>query len=434
MIGNLEPFCARLTRRDQRNEDWQRVQLELARAYYKKSLDLKRKDPADGRAKNFSRDASKLIKALARTPGNHKSEARQLMTEWNLKVEAEVAEVDDAPLNTFADAKRRASDLIIQIEGLYTDEVSLRQQLASAQPNEQAVIQTEMAEAQQRIAATAKNCFAALDRATVLSGPETSPEDLNQIRYLRCVCFYFQKSYYESALIGEFLVRKYQSIAYSRQAGGIAIRSYVALHNQSTPEDRGFEHSQLTSLSDKLIKLWPGTNEANNAAGTIARLILSKSDISNDEFQEVMSLIDTIEKTSLERAALDVKLGTKLWRDFVNKSGASGADPEAIKPRLEQAIEYLSAGVSKFNTGNLRNDAAFGALYLVKAQLKAGNLDAALRQLELASVSPIDLVKQKNPVVFNSRDANRFVSETYLTAGKTYLAAIKKFPGRWPMA
>ena len=434
VIANLEPISSRLTRRDLRQSDWQRIQIELARAYHAKATELKFANPSDGRIKNLFRDASKLIKAVARLPGEHRPAARNLMAKWNLNVDAttEAEETSDKPVRTFADAKQQGLDLITEIEGHYADVADVKR-LLNAPGADKEQLQTQLAATQQKLADRTKKCLAILDRALQLTESGTTREELNQIRYYQSICYFVNQNFFESALIGEFLVNRYPTISFSKQAGAIAVNSYAALHDKSSPEDRGFERERLTKLAKKVAESWPGSSEASAAASTLTKLLLAQSDLSDADITTASELIDSVPEDSASRGVLDVKLGTKLWFIFLRKKAERREEADEIAVRLDLATEYLSEGVERFSRDNVVMDAAWGSLFLVNAHLESGNLKAALEQLETAAIAPVDLVKLKHPAIFQSSKRELYISETYKIAGKAYLAALgdKSLPGNW---
>lgn len=434
VIANLETISSRLTRRDLRQSDWQRIQLELARAYHAKATELQFRDPSDGRIKNLFRDASKLIKAIARLPGDHRSTARNLMAKWNLNV-AETSEnerVAAKPIRTFSDGKQQGLELITEIEGYFADIADIKRML-NAKGADTGKLQSQLEATEEQLADRSKQCLAVFERALQLATSETTREDLNQIRYLQSICYFVNQNFFESALIGEFLVDRYPTISFSKQAGAIAVRSYAALHDKSSPDDRSFERERLTKLANKVVESWPGSSESTEAASTLTKLLLAQPELTEAEIATASSLIDTVPEDSPSRGVLDVKLGTKLWFIYRRKQAERREDMDQLAVRLDLATEYLNDGTQRFTRDNLVLDAAWGALFLVSAHLESGNLKSAIEQLETAAVAPVDLVKLKHPAIFQSVKRDLFVSETYKTAGKAYLAALgdKSLPGNW---
>ena len=423
VIANLEPYNSKLTKKDQRNPEWQRVQMELATAYHKKSVDLKKEDPSDGRIKSLARQASKLIKSIARLPGVHRERARELVSDWNLNLAADAVVENDQPITTFAEAKQRVIDLVGQIEGLNADVADAKRNLKK-NPG----AQKDLDVLQERLDATAGQCLNVLDRAISLRDIETTREDLNQIRYFQSVCYLVRKEYLESALIGEFLVDHFPGVPYSKQAGAIAIRSYGAIHNSAAPENRELERGQLKQLAAKIVDRWPGSPESAEAASALTSLTLSKDELSSEDIAQAEDLMKAVGGSSIQRSILEIKLGTKLWFDYRRKKAEAADSDSGLKEQLAEAIKHLDSGVQGVSLNDIRMEAAWGSVFLVNAYLENEELDKALEQLETATLAPIDLVKQKNQVIVRSGKFDRFLSETYKIAGRCYLAAIGTFP------
>ena len=259
VIANLEPHASKLTRRQLRIGDWQRIQLELARAYHAKAARLKEQGGDGGRIRSLDRDAAKMIKAIARTPGEHRAAARELSAAWNIKSEAVAAPVEIGPVKTFAEAKQKGSALLSEIQAVSSDVAQLkREHRRSGESDVQ--LKQQLSEAENQLEDMAGQCLQLFDRALAMAEPEVIREDINQVRYSQCVCRYVLDQHYESALIGEFLVDRYPTVQFSRQAAGIALRSCVALHQQADESDKGFERGRLNQLAGKVVETWPGSN------------------------------------------------------------------------------------------------------------------------------------------------------------------------------
>ena len=427
VIANFEPVSARLTKRDQRIADWQRIQLELARAWRMKAVALEEEGGDPGRIRNLNREAAKLMKTVARLPGEQRDIARRLLAEWDLRIEAE-PESDTPPITTFADARQRSAELMPQLEALHSDVIEYTRQLAQSSDEERDSIQQQLTEAQSLLKTDAQKALGVLSRALQLAGPDTTREDINQIRYSQCVCHYMLQRYFEASLIGEFLVDRYANIPFSRQAGGIAVRSCAVLHDRAQPEDRDFERERLINLAGKIVERWPGSSESATAADKLTRLIFSRQEFTDSDVAEVVSYIEQVPGDSIERAALEVKLGNKLWFAYSHAKKSKNVAEEQLAKRLDTAIMYLSRGIARFQSANLNMDAALGSLFLTNARLEQGDVKAAIEQLEASALAPVDLVKQKNPTVMQSELAPVFISETWKTAGKVYLAALRENP------
>ncbi len=427
VIANLERYIKRLTRREQRESDWQRIQLELAKAYREKAATLKEQDGDPGRIRSLERDASRLIKTVARLPGDHRQQARQLASEWKLGTDFE-SEVEEKPVHTFAEARQQGLDLMTELEALHADVIQLRRQKASSgkdavdDPSTQADLDT----ATQQLQTLANRCLETFGRALLLADGQTSREDINQIRYLQAACYYAIEQYFEAALVGEFLVERYPTVAFSRPAGLIGIRSCAILYDQAEPQDKQFERSRLRQLAEKILKIWPGTDEASTAAATLARLILTDKDLAEEQLELAADLIRQVAESSPDRAALNLRLGTKLWFACRQEQQQETENRQQREEQLTAAIEYLSDGLNNSRADEMTMEAVWGSLFLVEALLQQGKLGEAVQQLE---AYPLALIKQKNRTLVQSSTADLFIRESFRVAAKTYLTALENEPG-----
>ena len=431
VIANLQPPASNLTRRQERITEWQRIQLELARAYRAKADDLQQQGGDGGRIKNLNRDAAKLIKGLARLPGDHRDEARKLSASWNIKTDAIEAPIEIKPISSFADAKQQGAELLTEIQVTSGDLTKLQREFRSTGESDSGLGQ-QVAQTQQRLNQMAERCLDVLNRAMSMAGPKTAREDVNQIRYSQCVCRYLLKQHYEAALIGEFLVERYPTVPFSRQSAGIALRSCASLHGQAADQEKDFERQRLNQLAEKTVETWPGTAESNYAASTLTKLILASKSVSDQEIESVKKYVSLVSEGSPERSLLNVKLGTKLWFLYKNKK-AAGEEAQQLSSRLTETIENLASGLSSYNSGNLNMEAAWASLFQVDALLEAGKIDEAVSQLEDSSIAPLQIVDSKPPILTRSKNGNLYIAETYKIAGKTYMVAMGESPddGKW---
>ena len=427
VIANLEPHAAQLTRRQQRISDWQRIQLELGRAYHEKAAQLKERGGETGRIKNLNRDASKMIRALTRIPGQHRAAARELAAAWNISSASGEAAIEIGPVKTFAEAKTKGSTLLTEIQAVSSDVAQLTRQYRQSGQSDSDLKQ-QLVDAENRLSAMAKQCLELFDRSLTLAEASVTREEINQVRYSQCVCRYVLKQYYESALIGEFLAERYATVPFSRQAAGIALRSCAALHDRAAASDKAFERQRLNQLAEKMVEIWPGTSESNYAASTLAKLILSSKSVTNEEIESARQYIGQVSNSSPERALLNVKLGNKLWFVYKNRKATAQESRDKLQQRLEETLTVLRNGLASCDANNMTMESAWAALFHVEALLEAGKFDQAIEQLESSTNAPLALVERNPPMLAGSKNGNLYVGEVYKAAGKTYMAAMGQSP------
>ena len=434
VIANFEPTVERLTRAELRIPEWQRIQVELARGYRKKAeaMEAEKSGQNTGRINNFNRDAVKLAKAVSRVPGPHRELATELLAQWNLSVNIE--EEEAKPIESFVDAKQRGTDHVAEVEIILGEVATAKSDLANARTDsEKRNCQQELDAARERLMQQANQALAMFEQALALSDTETSRADINSLRYLQSVCHFAMSNYFESALIGEFLINRYPNVNGSRQASGNVIKSYSILHDAASPEDKDFERDRLVKTCNVIVERWPGSNEAGDAASTLAQMALLNKDFENAEKYYAM-----IPDGHSRHMVLGIRIGQRRWFDYKDKLRQREAEPGTVSQSdvdasLGSAKAFLANSIKSAEPGSMSYDLALGSLLLVDAHLETGDVDQAINQLESAGVAPLDLIKEKHPAIMESSARELFIRETFKVAVKAYLAALGAHPddGQW---
>lgn len=420
VIGRLQPVVSLLNRSEIREPDWLRIQMELAKALHVQANVIKDQGGprSNSEAKELDREAAKIMRAVSRIPSEYRERAKQLLAEWNISV-SKSAETSEQPPESFVDAKQKGQDLIVEIESLLGDANQLKSQLAGAASEDQKpAIQTELQDTETRIAELSQAALNMFELALRLADDTTPRTDINNIRYLQSYCYFAMRQYFESALIGEFLLAKYPTIEGTRQAMTLMIRSYSQLHTMAGEGDKAFERNRLTEACRAIVERWPGSNEAGSAANTLTRLA-----IIDGNFATAQEYFGQVSQNATYRPSLASKLGQRMWFDYRAKS--AGGKSEELETQLNHTRDYLQTAVENANPENLQYETVLSALLLVDANLEAGDAEKALHQLENAEIAPLDLVKQKHPVLDKAPSRAGFIRETYKIAIKTYLAAMR---------
>lgn len=429
VIANFQPTVERLTRAELRIPDWQRIQVELARAYRKKAegLEAEKSGQNTGRINNFNRDAVKLAKSISRIPGPHRDMANTLLEQWNLSVNIE--EEEAKPVESFVDAKQKGTDHVAEVEIILGEIATAKAALSAARTDaEKSIAQAELDEAKDRLNTEANRALAMFEMALTMADDETTRADVNSLRYLQSVCHFAMTNYFESALIGEFLLDRYPNVNGSRQASGLVVKSYSILHDAAPDENKEFEKNRLMKTCNVIVERWPGSNEAGDAASTLTQMALLNKNFDNAEKYYAM-----IPDGHSRQMMLGIRIGQKRWFDYKDKLKQHESDPNSMpKAKLDASLvsakTYLKDGLKAADPGKLTYDLALGSLLLVDAHLETNDVDMAINQLESAGIAPLDLIKEKHPAIMESSASDLFVRETFKVAVKAYLAALGDHP------
>lgn len=421
VVMRLEPAVAALNKVEARHPDWLRVQLEYAIAKYAKAADVKTKDrpTANRDSKQMERDAAKVLRNVARVPGRYGDRATQLLSEWNIKF-TEIAENDGKLPTSFEQARQKGKDVVVALEAVLSEATRIKKQLKTADVVRKTVLDEQYQELTAQVASQSKSALEMFDIALNLADESTVREDINDIRYLQCYCYFATEHYIESALIGEFLLLKYPSVEGTRQSMRLMIQSYSILLDRARDDDKAYERDRLTKGCDAVLKRWPGSNEAGVAASTMTRLALN-----DGNYELAKSYYEQIPTDASYRNAIGMRLGQRTWFAFRAKQKSIDPDPKLLKTMLDDATRYMADGVNSVSIDQLDYDTALAALLLVDARIQAGNIDKAIERLETATIAPLDLLKQQHSAITNTPMAGVYRREAYKTAIKAYLAAME---------
>ena len=429
VIANFEPSVNRLSRSEIRNPEWQRVQIELSRAYRTKAeaMETGEGPKSTGKINNLNREAVKLAKSISRIPGPHREMASNLLEQWNLTVNLEA--VEQKPIETFADANQKGTDYVGEIQIILGEVAAAKSAISAARnPTDKAAAQADWEEAKERLDLQAKLALEMFDKALSLANSETTRTEINKLRYFQSICHYAMSNYFEAALIGQFLLDRYPNVDGSDKAAGLAANCYAIIYGAASAEDKEFEKARLVKTCIEIVNRWPGSTQAGDAASVLTTMAIGTKDFANAEKYHGL-----IPENHGKHQQLAIKIGQIHWFHYIDQRKQKAADPssitsEALATSLTSATSHLSNSLKSVAPSQVNYDLALGSLLLVDAYLEADDIESAVAQLESASVAPLDLVKEKHPAIMQSSNRDLFIRETFKIAVKTYLAALGKHP------
>ncbi len=237
--------------------DVQRVQMEVVRTLLAQSQQPRFRSEAD----RLTKAARKYALPVARKPGPQQPQARELLSQ--LPGESLEASLGEQP-NTFEEA-RLAADAAR--ENASSMELALRlleRKLATTRdPDELEQIRAEIDESRQ---SATKNSRQAKDlyRQAIRMAPSTlDVSELNQLRLYTAYLAFRLDDFYEAAVVGEFLARKFPEFPSSTAAANIALASYLRLYGDgSQAREAAFAAAAAVRMADYLASTWPTKKEA----------------------------------------------------------------------------------------------------------------------------------------------------------------------------
>lgn len=409
---------ARLNRNEVRDPNWQRLQLEYSKAQLMNAEDLKSKGGADNAAKSreLNRESGKMIRKVARATGPYRADARALIEQYNLSFAEQADEAETKEIKTFADAQDRGNEMIAEIADLQNEIAQAKRARASmTDANKKAQTAAMIEENSQALSSKTEAALAVYETALSLANEETARADINSIHYQRAICYFFQNKPLQAAVIAEFLLDRYPTVEWSKQASSYIINGYSSLLEASPADDRAYEMEKLRSACLEICQRWPGSDEASRAASKMTEISLKSNDLETAE-----TFFKKISDTQPAKNSLAAALGQKLWFNYRTKKDLSEDQRQSI---LVKTHKLLTDSVNASGS-NVDYITASSALSLVDVLVEQKDFDAALKRLETEAIAPLDLVKQKHPAISNPRYADRYRRNTYLTALKAYLGSM----------
>ena len=226
--------------------------------------------------------------------------------------------------------KKKPRELANDLELASVEFASSRARLNSANESNQSEREADFKLAQQDLREKSDLTLAMVDRSLSLADANVPREDINLIRYLQCYSYYASEQYYESAIIGEFMLDHYPTVPWSQQAAGLVVKSYSRLYDAAQPDEKEFEAERLSKVCDNIINRWPGSAEAINSASKLANIAIIKKD-----FVAAQKYLATIPSDHPSRASIALKIGSNLWSEY-RKDTTKSAE------KLQNVISLLS--------------------------------------------------------------------------------------------
>lgn len=366
-----------------RQPDWLELSYYVAEAKRAKAADSETKDTEKRKLKT---EAFDHYTAVAKLPGKFQNDARQI-----LATEFEGVEADDRRrVKTFDEAMQAAKDAIQSMN-------AAQQTLPAAKRNNP----DGVAALEERAATGKQDAIHYLDVAGTLVDDDTEVAKLNERRWLTCWLYWQDEEFHRSAVLAEFIARRYPEDPQASGAAQVALASYQSLFNEAIKQgsDAGkAEATKLKDLASFITRRWGGA-----ALGERAFIILLDFSIRDKEFDVALELVNQLPED--QRAVFQARIANAMW----------GAQLR------ERAIKLITESFDAVAADPASADVlATSALYLTLARLEAGEYQQAIQLLEDPKKGPIALSKTNNPVA--SRAA--YAAEAYKAALRAYVSVI----------
>ena len=279
--------------------------------------------------------------------------------------------------------------------------------------------------------ARGKTPTATCGQALQLASHETPVEEVNLVRYLSAYLYFVSGDYYDGALIGEFVARRYPGHSGSRQCAKIALACYLRLLGET--ENDSFARARVMSIAEYMVEKWPGYAESEEALATLIPFMLN-----DGKLQQARTYYDALPTDSPHRAGAALKTGKAVWAGLLTWQARCGAMGERGKCKswgsknsvretaraasADEARAMLTFGVQNLSESrDLAEPELTALLSLAQADVETGHVDSALAHLEHPTRGPLTIVRKREHAV---AEVAGFAEETYKTALRASLASL----------
>jgi len=254
--------------------------------------------------------------------------------------------------------------------------------------------------------------------ALALDDPDTTLDDINQVRYFLCYLYYQSASPLEAAVMGEFLARRYPDSAGARPAARIALAAYLQAYNAASADQRAAEITRMTSIADYIVNRYSGQPEADEAAMVLADVALREK-----QFAQAAAHLARIPDASPKRIEADLKAGQALWAAYlalpVDDPSVTSEQREKILADARQLLERGRAAAieNSADQGPLLSNLAGAELSLAQLYLLEATPQRAVEVLERPNSGVLALAAAQHPAAARGN----FILEAYKAALQAYV-------------
>ncbi|MCS5632096.1 MAG: hypothetical protein NZ744_14765, partial [Pirellulaceae bacterium] len=395
------------------NAEWHAFQLELARTYIKKAQALEMKNPEDREARKAYVAARKLAQEVLKYPGQYKSVARDLIA--SLPDLPGGADEEEKTPETFAEALTLGKEYM---EAAQTMEFTIKSLPATieAETDEanKNVLVAQLREAQENYKSTQAAAVSYYEMALSFTDADTPVEQLQEVYYYLTFINYSRQQYFEAAVLGEYLARRYPGTNAALPCAKIALNCYQLLYNQAASGDRDFEVLRLIDIAEYTIKNWETSEEAIDARRRLVPYMIEAG-----RFEDARTYTLDIPEGAAERMESELRLGRAMWLRYrqstaeekklkENQSNPARLAELAteIPQLLAVAAEMLTAGTDHLaaNAKNARitSSSVNGLLSACQYYIQAGEAAKAVTHLEADDYGLLTLIRNNDPAANRS--------------------------------
>ncbi|QDV54991.1 tetratricopeptide repeat protein [Rosistilla oblonga] len=402
------PWLGGLRPNERSLPEWQVLRTALAKAYVASSADQK---PADARKTKST--ARSLLVAATKVPGPHLDEARQLLGDIGVEVAEESAAPVEAP-KSYAEALASCRELVEAAKLSALPIEVLKQEIARGGDNVDE-LKKQLADAQADVENRYQVASSIIQQGLSLTTGEDTQETINQGRFFLAWLESQRERYWEAAVVGEFVARRFPTDALALQCGLVALNAYQSMLQAADESRQAALMRKIEPLAVFLSEKWPEDPNSASAANLLVQISML-----DKRWDDAEKYLVKLPSDSPARAKFQNLLGQFLWNEYQQQ--VKEQQTEKAAATLERSMQQLEAGLQLVQREGVDNTTLLSALLLSKAKLQNDDAKAALSILENETYGPLNRLKGEGAL---SPPGQGFVPDTYRTALQALVSQLK---------
>lgn len=187
-----------------------------------------------------------------------------------------------------------------------------------------------------------------LNLALALKDSNTKVKDINIARYSLCYVYLLQGKFYDSAVLGEWLAKRYagdeENDTTASDAAYVAMAAYARAYNVKSNTDKQADIQKMIAICDLIVAKWPKTPKEIDAWD-----MLGKTYLQTKEYEKAAAAFEKIPPESGKFLDAQFLLGQSLWEaaiELMNKPEAERPDPTKLAALQKKAQDVLKNAIT----------------------------------------------------------------------------------------
>ncbi len=274
-----------------------------------------------------------------------------------------------------------------------------------------------------------------LNLALSLRKSDTKIKEINLCRYSLCYVYYEQRRSYDSAVLGEFVARRYADYKDDKEedmgstpadAAYLAMAAYAQAYNAKGNKDKATDIAKIVSISDFIVTKWSGTPKAIDALVMLGQMYIAIKD-----FVKAAETLEKVPADSGPYLKVQLMLGQALWEatiEGLNKPEAERPPAEVLNGYQTKAQDVLKKAIATLEpklapNELLPDELASAKLTLAQMANQTTQYAEAIKLLETdpRAVLTVVAVPEGTPRPATGVKSGKFAQEVYKQILRAYI-------------